>query len=483
MNSIPSPAEVVGNPERFASVFLRILDKQKQLTPLRWNKTQRHFHANRTGRDLVLKARQLGFSTYIQAEIYRRSVTRTTSAMTIAHDDELTKKLRLMADRFWENHRIGNIQPERKYDNSTMTTYPEYMSECTIAKAGSKEAGRGGTYTDIHGSEVAFWPDAEKLLAGAMQGGNPDIILESTPNGAQGHFYDLCMEAAGGNSIWTLHFYPWWWDEAYAIPLEAGEEIRYTDEENALAIAHSLTAEQIKWRRRKQKELKHLFAQEYAEDAVSCFLTSGNSYFGDLSGVFTAPTGATYNPDHKYYAGLDFAQTTDYLAMPVIDATAKVQVDLLRINKLSWAELRRRVKAMYNKWHCQLVLAESNSIGSVNIEALRDDKLNIVPFETTNANKAELAANFHDAIHDGGLKLLPLPVQQNELKIFVATKTASGLWRLAADGNGHDDTVIGLLLAWHCANIVTHMPDAQPEKTSQWMEQDDDLRPGWAGRY
>jgi len=31
---------------------------------------------------------------------------------------------------------------------------------------------------------VAFWKDAEKIVAGAMQGGNPMVILESTLNGA-----------------------------------------------------------------------------------------------------------------------------------------------------------------------------------------------------------------------------------------------------------------------------------------------------------
>jgi len=156
-------------------------------------------------------------------------------------------------------------------------------------------------------------------MAGAMQGGNPDIILESTPNGAQGYFYGLCMEALDGDSIWKLHFYPWWWDDFYRISLSDGEQLEYSSDEAKLVEQHHLDPEQIKWRRQKQKELKGLFIQEYPEDPISCFITSGRSYFGDLTDVFTAPPNAVHDPTHRYGAGLDFAQTEDYLSMTVFD--------------------------------------------------------------------------------------------------------------------------------------------------------------------
>lgn len=443
----PTEAATVTDPQLFAEMFLRILDKQKRLIPFRWNKAQQHFHANRTGKDLILKARQLGFSTYIQGEMFHRTVTGTRTTITMAHDDETTQKLRRMADRFWEYCRFNGAQPLRRYSNAALATYPEFDSESSIAKAGSRETGRGGTYTDFHGSEVAFWPDAEKIVAGAMQGGDPDIVLESTPNGAQGYFYDLCMEALDGNGVWALHFYPWWWDDAYRIPLDPDEIIAYTDDEQIFVNKHNLAPEQIKWRRLKQKELKHLFIQEYPEDPITCFITSGNSYFGDLEGVFTAPEDPEYIEGHKYRAGLDFAQDNDYTALIVLDFTEKRMVDRLHINKLEWAEQRRRIAGIYNKWHLPSILAEKNSIGSVNIEALRSEyQLTVEPFTTDNASKADIMSNLHEALHSGW-KLQDWPILKQELKIFVSSRTASGLWRLAAEGNGHDDTVIALGLA------------------------------------
>lgn len=444
-----TPNQIINNPADFARVFLKILDKKKELKPFIWNKAQAHLYQNLTGRDLVLKARQLGTSTFRQGEMFRRTVTSTQTTITLAHDAETTQKLRRMADRFYENCKFGDIQPLRKYANATLATYPEFDSTSIIATAGNVESGRGDTYTMLHGSEVAFWKDAERIVAGAMQGGNPDVMLESTPNGAQGFFYEKCMEALHDNSIWKLHFYSWFWDEDYRLD---GEPITLTDEEKELSKKHNLDHAQIRWRRNKQKELGRLFTQEYPEDPVSCFLTSGNSYFGDLSNVFTAPPNAEYIEGHQYVAGLDFGQTNDYTAMPVFDKTTKQQVDLLHIKGLEWNEIRNRIKQMYNKWKLPKVLAEKNSIGSVNIEELRRIGVNAVPFDTTNESKSAIMSNMNEAIHNGGWKLLDIPVQKHEFNTFVATQLPSGAWRLAAEGDGHDDIVIGDALAiWQTA--------------------------------
>ena len=326
-----------------------------------------------------------------------------------------------------------------------MTTFPDFDSMHVIGTAGNTEVGRGGSYSRFHGSEVAKWKDAEKLLAGAMQGGHPAVVLESTPNGAVGTFYELCMEASSENSIWHLWFYPWWFDDCYRIESEL--PIQHTDEEIELVTKHNLVPSQIRWRREKIKELGRLFVQEYPEDPVTCFLTSGNSYFGDLTGVFTAPANAVYQEGHRYSAGLDFGQANDYTAISVKDVTTNVEVELLRWRLLEWAEIRSRVKGVYNKWHLASLRAERNSIGEVNIEQMQKDGMTIQPFETTNQSKAEIMSNLNESLHAGGYKLLDDSSGRHEMNTFVATQTSTGLWRLAAEGEGHDDTVIARALA------------------------------------
>lgn len=488
-----TPKQIVSDPELFAKYFLRILNKDKKLVPLTWNRAQLHFHQNRSGRDLILKARQLGFSTYVQGEMYRRTVTGTRTTITLAHDSETTQKLRRMADRFQSHCKFNGIQPTRQLANATVTTYPEFDSTANIATAGSLNTGRGDTYTDLHGSEVAFWPNAEQIVAGAMQGGSPDVILESTPNGAQGFFYERCMEALRGEGIWKLHFYPWWWDDTYRIPIDEGEFIKYSTDEQKLVDDHDLSVEQIKWRRTKQQELRQLFPQEYPEDVYTCFLTSGTSYFGDVSESFTAPIPGTWVPGHRYQAGIDFGQSVDFTAMPVIDKTANIQVDLMHINGLEWKEIRNRIRQLSDHWsqttcpdghitqgvnlklqandtpatdsnghplfECPqcgkqakvlrpMIRAERNSIGQVNIEALQNLGLDVIPFTTTNESKAEMLAELYENLHAlNGLKLQDHAVQRHELNTTVSTQLPSGQWRLAAEGDGHDDTVIGLGLA------------------------------------
>ena len=477
MNSGLSPRQIADNPELFAATFLKILDKDKNLIPFKWNYAQKKFYRNKTGRDIILKARQLGFTTQIQGELFRKAVTRTTNSLTLTHLGEATTKLRMMADRFYNNCSFNDIRPKRHLANAVMSSYIDFDSVAAIATAGSLETGRGDTYSDIHMSECAFYPDLDKILAGALQGGNPEVVLESTPNGAQGKFYDLCMEALEGNGNWRLHFFPWWEDPLYRIELEQGEIIFPDEEEKLLMLKNSfiLTPEQLKWRRNKKRELKHLFDQEYAEDIVTCFLTSGFGYFGDLSDVFTAPMNSVYNPRHHYAAGIDFGQTVDYTAMPVLDFTAKCQVDLLHINNLPWAEHRRRIKQTFQKWHLDMALAEKNSIGDPNIEALRAMGLHINEFETNNENKASIMSSWNEAIHAGGWKLQDIPVQRLEHTNFVATQLASGIWRLAADGEGHDDIVMGDALAYRSGQFTVSDQELEDYGKDATGELDDDL--------
>ena len=200
-----------------------------------------------------------------------------------------------------------------------------------------------------------------------------------------------------------------------------------------------------------------LFPQEYPEDPQSCFLVSGQSYFDDLKvsfdEIFSAPMKAEYDPTHRYCAGLDFGQQDDYTVMPVHDMTARCQVDLLRINHLSWSEMRRRVADKYKYWHLPRLLAETNSMGSTNIEELRKLGVSVVPFTTDNTNKAAIIQGMHEKL-DEGWKLQAHEVQKHEMRIFVSSQTASGLWRLAAAGNGHDDTIIGNALALESSQMM-----------------------------
>jgi hypothetical protein len=97
--------------------------------------------------------------------------------------------------------------------------------------------------------------------------------------------------------------------------------------------------------------------------------------------------------------------------------------------------------------------AETNSIGSVNIEALRDEGLQVISFDTTNESKAGIMSELYEALHTYKWKLQDHSVLRHEMSTFVSTQLPSGIWRLAADGEGHDDTVMGLGIALWTASM------------------------------
>jgi len=82
-----------------------------------------------------------------------------------------------------------------------------------------------------------------------------------------------------------------------------------------------------------------------------------------------------------------------------------------------------------------------------------NDGIHLIGFNTTNLSKAEIMSGLHEGIQTDGLKLLDIAVQKQEFYSFVSTQTAIGAWRLAASGDGHDDTVIATAIAWWVATM------------------------------
>jgi hypothetical protein len=53
------------------------------------------------------------------------------------------------------------------------------------------------------------------------------------------------------------------------------------------------------------------------------------------------------------------------------------------------------------------------------------------------------------------------------------------VWRLAAEGEGHDDTVIALALAWEAASMQIELPAEQPEQKSKWAGEEEKPEGRW----
>ena len=176
---------------------------------------------------MVLKARQMGISTWVAGRFFLKTVTQPgTLRVQMAHTQEAAEEIFRIVRRFHselpEELREGALRTSRA--NARSLVFPELDSEYRVETAGDPNAGRGLTVQNLHCSEVARWPgDARATLAGllaSMPADGGEVVLESTAKGAYGCFYEEWMRAEANGLV--RHFFPWWWEESYR--LEVGEE-------------------------------------------------------------------------------------------------------------------------------------------------------------------------------------------------------------------------------------------------------------------
>lgn len=453
-------ADAINNHVLFSALFLKVLDKDKKVVPLHLNHVQKDVLRRMTGRTIILKSRQMGVSTLMQSLLYRLAITRTISGLVLSHEDRSTQAFRRMFTRFQE-FMPAEYRPTFSYNNRTIISIKDTDSEIVVATAGgSGNVGRGFSFSHLHLSEYAFINDPKPLLAGALQSGNPKVVIESTANGTGNHFYELCMEAITEPelSVWRLLFYPWWVDLTYRMELNEPDELgELTGEEQILIETQKLSLEQIKWRRQKIKELgSRLFQQEYPETPHTAFLTSGTGYFssiGNLDDIFTAPTHAEYDESKTYIAGLDLGRTQDYSVLSVFDSETGNEVEIFRINNVAWSMIIEHIVRILRYWNVRDLWVESNNIGSVVNENLAD-RIESIPelstrvklFTTTSRTKPQIVNMFYSALEKEEIHLLPYAVGKQEIYNFTAKQTQAGNWQFAAM-TGHDDTVMARMIA------------------------------------
>lgn len=280
--------------EFYAPRALKIRAKDGAVVPFVFNAAQKHLHqrleAQRaaTGkvRALVLKGRQQGISTYVEARYYwRTSGEFGKKAFILTHLAAATANLFAMTKRY-HDHCPPALRPQTSGNSSTSLVFSQLDSSFAVATAGSKGAGRSDTAQLFHGSEVAFWENALDHMAGIGQivpnAPGTEIILESTGNGEGNLFHSMWTDAERGRGDYIAVFIPWFWQPEYqATPPEGWEPGRYDGAE--YARAYGLTREQAYWR-----ELKigddfrgdtALFDQEYpAEPALAFRRQAEESY-------------------------------------------------------------------------------------------------------------------------------------------------------------------------------------------------------------
>lgn len=274
-------ARLRDNLPAYASEVLKVRTKGGAFEALSFNNAQLELHRRAEKqkaekgwvRLLILKARQMGISTYTAARFYHQtSMRRGRNTHILAHEQQATDVLFGIVDRF-QRH-AGAMAPHVGTSNTRELEFDRLDSSYSVATAGAKAAGRGRALSCLHGSEVAFWPNASEHFAATVQAipllPNTEVILESTSVGASGEFYERCQNAETGKGDYELVFLPWWLADEYVRDLEPGFELSRESEDDEIseeeyADLYHLDLRRMAWRREKIIELRDplLFRREY----------------------------------------------------------------------------------------------------------------------------------------------------------------------------------------------------------------------------
>jgi hypothetical protein len=260
--------------------------------------------------EIILKARQFGFSTLIGALFFLDTInTPGTGTVVISNDKPNSEKLFEMIDRMYR-HLPEKERPRTQRANTNELYWPDIDCHYEVMTAGTRTSGRGWTINNLHCSEVGFWeyPDVlGGLLDAVPAGGN--IFLESTANGEGSEqqdedgetiisgsaFHVFYERAKEGRSPYRANFFAWYEHSEYRLDppedfirtnedterLEPMLYARYGNEERLVEL-YGLDDAQLFWRRQmieKPGKGPAMFCQEYPANDVEAFRTSGKKFF------------------------------------------------------------------------------------------------------------------------------------------------------------------------------------------------------------
>lgn len=239
-------------------------DDDALVVPFKPNRAQRRLLKRMHSRNIILKARQLGFTTlicifFLDCALFRPNIR----AGIIAHEEDAAKaifrdKVKFAYDNLPEHLRLAM---PLKRDAAEELLFAHNNSSIRVSTSM-----RSGTMHYLHISEFgkicAKRPDrAEEVVRGSIptvptHGGM--LFIESTAEGRSGHFYNMTTKAQKLSQLgrrltpkeYRFHFFPWWQEPNYRMDPEdviiSRQDHEYFDKIEG-EMACSIDIEQRAW--------------------------------------------------------------------------------------------------------------------------------------------------------------------------------------------------------------------------------------------
>jgi hypothetical protein len=459
--------------EVLAASLLQVRSKRGRLVRLEVNPAQREFELRCGPKNIVLKARQMGISTWVAARFFLSTITRPgTLTVQVAHTQAAAEEIFRMVHRFVENLPPDLLRVlKRSRSNRRQLVFPGLDSEYRVETAGDANAGRGLTIQNLHCSEVARWgANAAEVLASLRAAVPPggEIVLESTANGMGGCFYREWQRA--NETGYVRHFFPWWMDRGYRVGGKAAEELMEASlslGERRLVESFGLDLEQIAFRRQVRNNFAERAAEEFAEDPATCFLASGSAVF-DTAKIearmheLGVPLESRENgrilvwlppaAGRKYILGVDAAgggENGDYACVQVIDQASGLQCAEL-YGHYTPEELAAHAARLGREYNGALMVVERNNHGHAVLAMLERveqyqplfGNARFAGWVTTVLTRPTMLERF-GAILVANPELFQSRRLLEECRTFV--RCADG--RIAASEGSHDDAIMAMAMA------------------------------------
>ncbi|MCT6834389.1 MAG: terminase, partial [Acinetobacter baumannii] len=245
-----------------------ITNKEGKQVKFKMTLEQLEYFENEWTRNIILKARQLGFTTEMCMIQLDAALFMSDKCALIAHTLHDAKRLFREKVKYAYDRLPHLIKAANPLEIQT-------KDELVFSKGGSitvSTSFRGGTLDRLHVSEFgkicAKFPDkAREIVTGAFEAVSLKgrITLESTAEGKSGYFYEFCQLAEKLLLLskklspldWKFFFFSWWKNADYEI--EPTEElpqrlVQYFEE---LEVKHKIktTPKQRAWYHSKEKTL------------------------------------------------------------------------------------------------------------------------------------------------------------------------------------------------------------------------------------
>ena len=509
----------------FIEEFFKIRDKSGNLVNLKFNHAQQKFYdelkksyGNKPSRFIILKARQLGISTFTEAFItFMTMFNPNTNSVIMAHLAESASSIFNMTKLFI-NELPNNLKPRQKYSNAKEIVFDaeENGLKSAIRVMVASDATRGSTYKFAHLSEVAFWERPDEALLALNQAvpmtDDSLIVMESTANGFN-YFYNLWQDAVNGRNDYTPIFFPWYVDPSYSRKYDGFTLTKYEED---IKNRFDLSLEQLQWRRWcianncGGDELK--FRQEYPITPEEAFITSGTSIFNSeiiLEHMKNLKEPIKVGYFHYRYDGLTISNITwvddpsgyikiykDRTSSPTVlggdtagEGSDYFVAQVLDQQGFLCATLHHQfdedlyVKQVYclGAYYKSLVAIEANFSTfpnrelqrlhypslyvRENFDAILSSNQERFGFKTTSLTRpliinqlVEIAREHIDRIHD----------RETLQEMLSFVRNAKG--RAEASQGTHDDLVMGLAIAYHALGQLPNRTNVKP--TTERMDED-----------